>query len=161
MEPAIDGEPSGVLRSKRFVGQHLLTPRQGVAVHINAFNFPAWGFAEKAACAWLAGMPVVTKPATATSLVTEEIIRILAESGVLPDGALQLFVDRHHGMGGERGVFIERRQAHIPLLLHPRPQSVAVIGAGTGNTLGAVLRHPVTRIEAAESLIAPLKSSRG
>jgi len=85
-----DGEGEQLGRTPRFWGEHAWLPREGVAVHINAFNFPAWGFAEKAACAWLAGMPVVTKPATATSLVTEEIIRILADSGVLPDGALQL-----------------------------------------------------------------------
>jgi oxepin-CoA hydrolase/3-oxo-5,6-dehydrosuberyl-CoA semialdehyde dehydrogenase len=63
-----------------------------VAVHINAFNFPAWGFAEKAACALLAGMPVITKPATATAMVTERCIEILVEAGILPDGALQLIV---------------------------------------------------------------------
>ena len=57
-------------------------------VHVNAFNFPAWGLAEKAALAWLAGMPVITKPATATALVAERVVRILIDAKVLPDGAL-------------------------------------------------------------------------
>lgn len=85
-----DGEGDQLGRTPRFWGEHFLVPRRGVAVHINAFNFPAWGLAEKAAVAWLAGMPVVGKPATATAWLTERIVRILDESGVLPDGALQL-----------------------------------------------------------------------
>ena len=65
----LDGAQESVLGSKRFVAQHIWTPRQGVAIHINAFNFPAWGMAEKAACALLAGVPVLSKPATATCLL--------------------------------------------------------------------------------------------
>jgi oxepin-CoA hydrolase/3-oxo-5,6-dehydrosuberyl-CoA semialdehyde dehydrogenase len=75
-------------RSARFHGQHFLAPRDGVAVHVNAFNFPAWGFAEKAACALLAGMPVVTKPATSTALVAYRVVELLVDAKVLPDGAL-------------------------------------------------------------------------
>ncbi len=85
-----DGEGAQLGRTARFWGEHVLLPRQGVAVHVNAFNFPAWGLAEKAACAWLAGMPVVTKPATATALVAHAIVRVLVEENVLPEGALQL-----------------------------------------------------------------------
>jgi len=77
-------------KSENFWGRHGLLPRQGVAVHINAFNFPAWGFAEKAACALLAGMPVITKPATATALLAERCVAIVIERKLLPDGALQL-----------------------------------------------------------------------
>src|SRR5262249_54307802 len=66
----IEGDGVQLAKSEGFWAQHILIPRRGVAVHINAFNFPAWGFAEKAACALLAGMPVITKPATATALVT-------------------------------------------------------------------------------------------
>lgn len=77
-------------RSEAFWGRHVLVPRRGVAVCINAFNFPAWGFAEKAACALLAGMPVVVKPATATALVAHRAVEIVVEAGVLPEGALQL-----------------------------------------------------------------------
>lgn len=82
-----DGDAEGILRSKRFVGQHLWVPRQGAAIHINAFNFPAWGMAEKAAAAWLAGMPVFTKPGTSTSALAHRIARLWVESGLLPDGA--------------------------------------------------------------------------
>ena len=77
-------------RSEAFWGRHVLVPRHGVAVCINAFNFPAWGFAEKAACALLAGVPVVVKPATATALVAYRAVEIVVEAGILPDGALQL-----------------------------------------------------------------------
>ncbi|MGZ8364257.1 MAG: phenylacetic acid degradation bifunctional protein PaaZ, partial [Caulobacteraceae bacterium] len=75
-----------------FVGQHVFTPMQGVAVHINAFNFPVWGMLEKLAPTLLAGVPAIVKPATATSYVTERCFRILIEAGVLPEGALQLIV---------------------------------------------------------------------
>ncbi len=86
----VDGEGIQLGRSPRFFGQHAYVPRHGVAVHVNAFNFPAWGFAEKAAVAILAGMPVVTKPATATAVVAHQIVRILVDAKVLPEGALQL-----------------------------------------------------------------------
>jgi 3,4-dehydroadipyl-CoA semialdehyde dehydrogenase len=82
--------PTAIGPSEAFSGRHLLLPRPGVAVHINAFNFPAWGFAEKAACALLAGMPVITKPATATALVAVRCVEIIDAAGILPDGALQL-----------------------------------------------------------------------
>lgn len=84
-----EGDGVQLARTEAFWGQHVLVPRQGVAVHINAFNFPAWGMAEKAACALLAGMPVITKPATATALAAERIAEILVEANILPAGALQ------------------------------------------------------------------------
>ena len=83
-----DGDGIQLGRTPRLWGVHVLLPRRGAAVHVNAFNFPAWGLAEKAALAWLAGMPVVTKPASATALVAERIVRILVDAKVLPDGAL-------------------------------------------------------------------------
>lgn len=85
-----DGEPVQVGRTKRLLGRHLLVPRRGVAVHVNAFNFPAWGLAEKAAAALLAGMPVVSKPATDTALVTHLMTEAFVATGALPDGALSL-----------------------------------------------------------------------
>jgi 3,4-dehydroadipyl-CoA semialdehyde dehydrogenase len=87
-----EGEGVQLAKTEGFYGRHILVPRSGVAVHINAFNFPVWGFAEKAACALLAGMPVVTKPATATAMVTERAIELIVGAGILPDGALQLIV---------------------------------------------------------------------
>lgn len=90
----LEGDGVQLARSEGFWGQHLLVPRQGVAVHINAFNFPAWGLAEKAACALLAGMPVITKPATATALVAHRCMEIWVENDLLPPGALQFICGR-------------------------------------------------------------------
>ena len=85
----LDGEGEQLTRSSRYYGFHIQTPRPGVAVHINAFNFPAWGLAEKAAVAFLAGMPVVTKPATATALTAHRVAKHVVAAGVLPPGAFQ------------------------------------------------------------------------
>ena len=82
----LDGEAENVLNSKRFIGQHMLFPRRGVAVHINAFNFPCWGMAEKLATSILAGMPVFSKPATATSPVATRLAELWVESGAFPAG---------------------------------------------------------------------------
>ncbi len=75
-----------------FAGTHILVPRRGVAVHINAFNFPVWGMLEKFAPSFLAGMPCIVKPATATSYLTEACVRLMHASGLLPQGALQLVI---------------------------------------------------------------------
>ncbi len=86
----VDGEGVQLSRSPRFYGQHVFVPRAGAAILINAFNFPAWGVAEKAACALLAGMPVVAKPATATALVAHRMFELFVSAGALPEGAVQL-----------------------------------------------------------------------
>jgi oxepin-CoA hydrolase/3-oxo-5,6-dehydrosuberyl-CoA semialdehyde dehydrogenase len=84
-------EPSEQLtQSTRFVGQHVLTTRPGIALHVNAFNFPCWGLAEKLAVALLAGVPVMSKPATSTSLLTFRMVEAMVAANVLPEGALQL-----------------------------------------------------------------------
>jgi 3,4-dehydroadipyl-CoA semialdehyde dehydrogenase len=88
----LSGDGVQLGKSEAFFGRHVLVPRHGVAVCINAFNFPVWGFAEKAACALLAGMPVIVKPATSTAWLTERAIEILIEKNILPEGALQLVV---------------------------------------------------------------------
>ncbi|MFO0297096.1 MAG: phenylacetic acid degradation bifunctional protein PaaZ [Pseudomonadota bacterium] len=75
-----------------FAGTHILVPRRGVAVHVNAFNFPVWGMLEKFAPSFLAGMPCIVKPASATSYLTEACVRLMHESGLLPEGALQLVI---------------------------------------------------------------------
>ena len=79
-------------KSNRFAGSHILVPRGGVAVHINAFNFPVWGLLEKLAPSFLAGMPCIVKPATATSYLTEAAVRLIVQSSLLPEGALQLVI---------------------------------------------------------------------
>jgi 3,4-dehydroadipyl-CoA semialdehyde dehydrogenase len=88
----LDGEGIQLGRSARFHGQHVAVPRHGVAVHLNAFNFPAWGFAEKAAVALLAGMPVLSKPATSSAMVAHRIMELIIEKKLLPEGALSLLV---------------------------------------------------------------------
>ncbi|PZA13364.1 phenylacetic acid degradation bifunctional protein PaaZ [Rhodopseudomonas palustris] len=85
-----EGEVESLSKRGSFVGQHILVPRRGVAVHINAFNFPCWGLLEKLAPALLAGVPVIAKPATATAYVAEALVKLIDESKLLPQGALQL-----------------------------------------------------------------------
>src|SRR6478736_7473806 len=85
-----DGDPIGLSKGGNFMGHHLLVPKEGVAVHINAYNFPVWGMLEKCAVNWLAGVPAVVKPATITSFLTEEVVKEIIASGILPEGALQL-----------------------------------------------------------------------
>jgi oxepin-CoA hydrolase / 3-oxo-5,6-dehydrosuberyl-CoA semialdehyde dehydrogenase len=86
----LDGPVENLSKGGTFLGQHIYVSREGAAVHINAFNFPVWGMLEKLAPTMLAGMPVIVKPATATAYLTELVARRMIESGVLPEGALQL-----------------------------------------------------------------------
>lgn len=87
-----EGTPVRLGKQGKFMGAHILVPRGGVAVHINAFNFPVWGLLEKFAPTFLAGMPCIVKPATATSFVAEAMVRLANASGLLPEGALQLII---------------------------------------------------------------------
>lgn len=86
----LDGENHPLGKANTFMGHHLLVPKEGVAVHINAFNFPVWGMLEKIAVNLLAGVPAVVKPATVTSYLTEAVVKRIVASGILPEGALQL-----------------------------------------------------------------------
>src|SRR5690554_3129436 len=86
----VEGDPIDLSRGGSFMGHHILTPKRGVAIHINAFNFPVWGMLEKCAVNWMAGVPAVVKPATNTSFLTESVVREIIASGILPEGALQL-----------------------------------------------------------------------
>jgi oxepin-CoA hydrolase/3-oxo-5,6-dehydrosuberyl-CoA semialdehyde dehydrogenase len=85
-----DGDPIGLSKQGTFMGHHLLVPKEGVAVHINAYNFPVWGMLEKCAVNWLAGVPAVVKPASITSYLTEAVVKEIIASNILPEGALQL-----------------------------------------------------------------------
>ncbi len=85
-----DGEPVALSKTGSFMGHHILVPKEGVAIHINAFNFPVWGMLEKCAVNWLAGIPAVVKPATITSYLTEAVVKEIIASQILPEGALQL-----------------------------------------------------------------------
>ena len=86
----VEGDPIDLSRGGKFMGHHIMVPKRGVAVHINAFNFPVWGMLEKCAVNWMAGVPAVVKPATNTSFLTEAVVREIIASGILPEGALQL-----------------------------------------------------------------------
>jgi len=86
----LDGELEQLGKTGAFLGQHVYTPKQGVAVQINAYNFPVWGMLEKLAPSLLAGVPSIVKPATVSCYVTEACVRLMIESGILPEGALQL-----------------------------------------------------------------------
>jgi 3,4-dehydroadipyl-CoA semialdehyde dehydrogenase len=140
----LDGEGVQLGRTPRFHGQHVFVSRHGVAVHINAFNFPAWGLAEKAACALLAGMPVVSKPATSSALVAHRIMEIFVEKHVLPDGGLQLLV----GSAGD-------------LLDHLGAQDVVAFTGSSDTAVTirsrpAVMRHAVRVNVEADSLNAAI-----
>lgn len=87
---AVEGDPIDLSRGGRFMAHHILVPKKGVAVHINAFNFPVWGMLEKCAVNWMAGMPAVVLPAPQTAFLTEVVVKEIIKSGILPEGALQL-----------------------------------------------------------------------
>ncbi|MBS1761316.1 MAG: phenylacetic acid degradation bifunctional protein PaaZ [Bacteroidetes bacterium] len=86
----VDGDPINLSKQNTFMGHHILVPKEGVAVHINAYNFPVWGMLEKIAVNLLAGMPAIVKPATVTSYLTEAVVKEIIASGILPEGSLQL-----------------------------------------------------------------------
>jgi len=117
----VDGEPFNIGRSSKLTGQHLWLPLEGVAVHVNAFNFPAWGLAEKAAVALLAGVPVISKPATSTALMAFRLMQLVVEQEILPKGALSF-------LAGSTG----------DLLTHLRGQDILAF-TGSSDT-GAQLR---------------------
>ncbi|WP_432543366.1 phenylacetic acid degradation bifunctional protein PaaZ [Kineococcus sp. SYSU DK002] len=94
----LDGPTEALGRGGQFVGQHVYTPRRGVALQINAFNFPVWGLLEKFAPAFLAGVPTIAKPASQTAYLAESVVRAALASGLLPEGSLQLL------SGSARGV---------------------------------------------------------
>ncbi|MEC8662863.1 MAG: phenylacetic acid degradation bifunctional protein PaaZ [Bacteroidota bacterium] len=128
---AVDGEFVPLGREGTFGGHHLLVPKQGVAVHINAFNFPVWGMLEKVAVNWMAGVPAIVKPATVTSFLTEHVVRAIHDSGILPTGALQLICGSARNIldfVDERDVVTFTGSADTGRLLraHPRIQAHAV-----------------------------------
>lgn len=94
----VEGETIRLSKENTFVGHHILTPKRGVAVHINAFNFPIWGMLEKVGCNLMAGMPAVVKPSEQTSFLTEVMFRDIIASGILPEGALQLVAGTGRGI---------------------------------------------------------------
>ena len=94
----VDGEAAKLSKNNTFIGHHICVPKEGVAIHINAFNFPVWGMLEKIAVNFLAGVPAVVKPATITSFLTEAVVREIIASGILPEGSLQLICGSANGI---------------------------------------------------------------
>lgn len=94
----IDGDSVKLSKEGTFIGHHICTPKRGVAIHINAFNFPVWGMLEKIAVNLLAGVPAIVKPATATSFLTEVVVKEIIASQILPEGSLQLICGSANGI---------------------------------------------------------------
>ncbi len=94
----VDGDNAKLSKNNTFIGQHIMVPREGVAIHINAFNFPVWGMLEKIAVNLLAGVPAIVKPATLTSFLTEVVFEEIIKSGILPEGSLQLICGSARGI---------------------------------------------------------------
>jgi oxepin-CoA hydrolase/3-oxo-5,6-dehydrosuberyl-CoA semialdehyde dehydrogenase len=94
----VDGSAAPLSKNGTFIGHHIMVPKQGVAVHINAFNFPIWGMLEKIAVNLMAGVPAVVKPSEYTSYLTELVVKDIVDSGILPEGALQLVAGTGKGI---------------------------------------------------------------
>jgi len=136
----VDGPSERLGRGGQFVGQHIYTPRRGVALQINAFNFPVWGMLEKLAPAFLAGVPTVVKPASQASYLADAVLKEIIDSGLLPEGSLQLVA------GGSRGL----------LDLLSEQDTVAFTGSASTAALlrshRSVLQHGVRLRSEADSL---------
>ncbi|MFB2595700.1 phenylacetic acid degradation bifunctional protein PaaZ [Paracoccus sp. p4-l81] len=133
----VDGDVEILSRDGSFVGQHILTPLEGAAIHINAFNFPCWGMLEKLAPTLLAGVPAIVKPASQTAYLTELMVRRIIDSGILPDGALSLICGSvgdllDHVTGQDVVTFTGSAATGRKLKAHP-----AIIGNGTRFTMEA------------------------
>jgi oxepin-CoA hydrolase/3-oxo-5,6-dehydrosuberyl-CoA semialdehyde dehydrogenase len=120
----IDGDAVKLSKENTFIGHHIMVPKEGVALHINAYNFPVWGMLEKIAVNLMAGVPAVVKPATATSFLTEVMVRDIIASGILPEGALQLIC-------GSAGDIFDHLQTHD-----------VVTFTGSAETGKKLKRHP-------------------
>jgi oxepin-CoA hydrolase / 3-oxo-5,6-dehydrosuberyl-CoA semialdehyde dehydrogenase len=120
----IDGDVEALSREGTFIGRHAYVPRDGIAVQINAFNFPVWGMLEKLGPAILAACPVIVKPATATAYLAEACVRLMHSSGILPEGALQLICGPtgnlfDHLTGQDMVAFTGSLQTSTMLQAHP------------------------------------------
>ena len=143
----LDGDLEPLSKRGTFVGQHIYTPLQGAAVHINAFNFPVWGMLEKLAPTLLAGMPAIVKPATSTAYLCEAAFRVMIDSGLLPDGAVQLIVggvgDLLDHLGGQDVVsFTGSASTAAKLKSHPQVLRESVKFVAEQDSLNASILGP-------------------
>src|SRR6478736_6302884 len=143
----LDGQLEALSKQGTFVGQHIYTPLQGAAVHINAFNFPVWGMLEKLAPTILAGVPAIVKPASATSYLTEAAFKIMIEADVLPRGAIQLIVGGvgdlfDHLIGQDIVSFTGSAHTALKLRSHPNVTRESVRFVAEQDSLNASLLGP-------------------
>ena len=143
----LDGQLEPLSKGGTFVGQHIYTPLQGAAVHINAFNFPVWGMLEKLAPTLLAGMPAIVKPASSTAYLCEAAFRVMIDSGLLPPGAVQLIVggvgDLFDHLSGQDVVsFTGSASTALKLRSHPVVQRESVRFVAEQDSLNASLLGP-------------------
>ncbi|MBL7717970.1 MAG: phenylacetic acid degradation bifunctional protein PaaZ [Flavipsychrobacter sp.] len=127
----VDGDAAKLSKNGTFIGHHIMVPREGVAIHINAFNFPVWGMLEKIAVNLLAGVPAIVKPATLTSYLTEAVFEEIIKSNILPEGSLQLICGSARGIldhieNGDVVTFTGSASTGQQLKSHPRIVSEAV-----------------------------------
>jgi oxepin-CoA hydrolase/3-oxo-5,6-dehydrosuberyl-CoA semialdehyde dehydrogenase len=151
----IDGAVEALSRNGTFQGLHVYTSLQGVAVHINAFNFPVWGMLEKLAPTFLAGMPAIVKPASATAYLTEAAVRIMLDANVLPKGALQLVVGSAGDLLDHLGVgdivsFTGSAQTASKLKAHPAIANEGVRFVAEQDSLNASILGPDATPESPE-----------
>src|SRR5215467_1070257 len=139
-----DGDPVRLSKGGTFMGHHILIPKEGVAIHINAFNFPVWGMLEKCAVNWLAGVPSVVKPATITSYLTEAVVKEIIASGILPEGALQLICGNagnilDHVTSQDVITFTGSKSTGLKLRSHPKVLSESVPFNMEADSLNAIV----------------------
>jgi oxepin-CoA hydrolase / 3-oxo-5,6-dehydrosuberyl-CoA semialdehyde dehydrogenase len=143
----LDGALEPLSKGGSFVGQHIYTPLQGAAVHINAFNFPVWGMLEKLAPTLLAGVPAIVKPASATAFLAEAAFRVLIDAGVLPPGSVQLIVGNtgdlfDHLTGQDVVSFTGSASTALRLRTHPVVMRESVRFVAEQDSLNASLLGP-------------------
>lgn len=151
----VDGPVEQISREGTFLAQHVYTPLKGVAVHINAFNFPVWGMMEKLAVSLIAGVPAIVKPATATAYLCEAAFRVMEETGLLPDGAAQLIIgstgDLFDHLGGQDVVsFTGSASTAAKLKSHPTIIRESVRFVSEQDSLNASMLGPDATAESPE-----------
>lgn len=143
----LDGALEPLSKTGSFVGQHIYTPLQGAAVHINAFNFPVWGMLEKLAPTLIAGVPAIVKPASSTSYLTEAAFRVMIDTGLLPEGSVQLIVGSvgdlfEHLTGQDVVSFTGSASTAYKLRTHPTVQRESVKFIAEQDSLNASILGP-------------------
>ena len=146
----VEGETVGLSKGGTFIGQHILVPREGVAIHINAFNFPIWGMLEKIAVNLLAGVPAVVKPASGTCYLAQEMVQDIIASEILPEGALQLICGSAHDIldfvtAQDVVTFTGSTSTGRMLKCHPRIVSESVPFNMEADSLNAAVLGPDAR----------------